>query len=247
MSVQALEALQGTLASIDDAEVKAPNIPVSVYLQEGHDLLTLLAISGDEGSPNTVRQRVLSVGLEANQLDALERALGALRHSQSLWINLRDQNKPSTQKVLEREGQNLRAEQQSAVQWSLRHNAKALRTLEAIKDGDGIEDLIQDLFDLATLIEQHQGAFESDTTFDASAHITQGRELAQSIRDNLSDQRLDRTQRQAKALRDRAYTHAHSLLREIRAAGRRAYRTEASMLHHFGSAHLRKTQRKHRI
>lgn len=236
-TASALEKLLPTLAQIPVDEIEAPSLPIEVALQEAHDLNTLV------GNPE-IRDRLTAVGLPKAEFTALPRAVAAAREAQSSWIVVRDRTKDDAQRAREDEGTKLRANLIAAARWNLRDDRVAQATLDAIQEGEGVEDLVQDLIDVATLIEQRADAFATDETLDTDDAVANARAQAKAIRSGLSAARLARTQDDAKDLRDRAYTYLAARVSAVRAAGRYAFRTEPQMLAKFGSAYLRANDRK---
>lgn len=232
-----LEKLMNTLAAIPADEVESPNLPIEVALQEAHDLNALVA------NPE-VRERLVAVGLPNAELTALPRAIAAAREAQSAWIVVRDRTKNDAQRQREENGVKLRADLVAAARWNLRDDRVAQATIDAIQEGEGVEDLVQDLLDVAALIEQHQESFEGDETLDTDDAIAKARASAKDIRAGLSAARLARSQDDAKDTRDRAYTYLAARVGAVRAAGRYAFRGTANMQAKFGSAYLRATERR---
>lgn len=232
-----LEALTPQLMSIALDQLELPNLPISIALQEAHDLNTLV------GNPE-IRERLLAVGLPKAELTALPKAIAATREAQSAWIVVRDRTKSDAQRQREEAGDTLRAEMIAAARWNLRNDRVAQATIDAIAEGEGVEDLVQDLVDLAALVERQADRFESDTTFDAAEQIEAARSAAKTIEMGLSRARLARTQEEAKELRDRAYTYLAARVSAVREAGRYAFKKEPALSGKFGSTYGRAADRR---
>lgn len=237
MSAEHLETLLPTLHMLDPADVDAPSLPIAVALQEAVDLAKVVE------QPET-RERLLAVGLHVETLDQLPISIGAAREAQARWVLVRDGAKSPQQTALEAQGARLRTRVARACRWNLRGRPQATATLEAILAGDGLPDLIQDLLDLAGLVEAQPDAFANDSTFDPVAAAADARAVAHSISEGLSEARADQAKRDAKLLRDRAYTHLDDQVSSIRAAGRYAFADEATTLSRFRSAHRRRLRRR---
>ena len=237
MSAENLETLLPTLEMIDAADVDAPSLPIAVALQEAVDLAKYVEQSD-------TRERLLAVGLHAETLDELPIAIGAAREAQARWVLVRDGAKSSEQSKLETDGIRLRTRIARACRWNLRDRPVAIATLDAIMAGEGLPDLIQDLLDLAALVQAQPAAFAGDSTFDPASTAEQARVLARSISEGISEARADQAKRDAKLLRDRAYTHLDDQVAAVRAAGRYVYADDPSTQLRFRSAHRRRLRRR---
>jgi hypothetical protein len=237
MSETETKALEARLMALDPDAIESPRMPIAVALQEANDLHTLLVEDA------SVVPALRAVGLAQEIIDALEPAVAFTRDAQSRWVVTRDQRKPEAQRAREQRGEELRAELLSAANWNLRGDRAALGTLSAIAEGEGLADLVQDLHDLAELVDRKRAAFAADKTFDASASAEEARSLASEISAGIGEAKLDGDGRQARDLRDRAFTHLAEVVEELRAAGRHAYRHEPRMRRHFTSRYLERKRR----
>lgn len=228
-----------TLESIPTADVREPDLPMAIALQEAQDLRA--ALDADD-----TWDAVLAVGLDPALVVALPSAIAAARQAQSQWVVLRDRSKSRAQLDREQRGIALRRELSAACRWNLRELAEAQAVLDAIAQGEGIADLVQDLLDLATLVERHPPHFALDDTFDALAQAEAARSVASEIAEGLADDRADGNHRDAKRLRDRAFTHLDGIVTDIRAAGRYAFRDAPRRAAIFASRYLRRRRRAHR-
>lgn len=234
-----LETLLPVLNALATANIVEPNTPMAVALQEAHDLHAAIE-AGDTWD------RLLRVGLAPSMFEALPLAVAATRQAQSQWVVMRDRGKPQAQRDREQAGVELRSELVAACRWNLRHDPEALAVIDAIVQGEGVPDLVQDLLDLSTLIRQHEGSFDDDETFDAAAQAEVSRSTAAEITAGLSESRLLGDHEAAKQLRDRAYSHMAKLVADVREAGRYAFRKEPQRAAAFGSAYLRKLKARSR-
>ncbi len=232
-----LDKLTPLLMAIPFEELDSPATPIHVALQEAHDLNTLV------GNPE-VRERLLAVGLPKAELTALPKAIDATREAQSAWIVVRDRTKSDAQRQREEAGGKLRTEMIAAARWNLREDRVAQATIDAIQEGEGVEDLVQDLVDLAALVDRNLETFESDTTFAAEHQVEAARSTAKTIQAGLSHARLARTHDESKELRDRAYTYLAARVSAVREAGRYAFKNEAGMVARFGSSYARAKERR---
>ena len=236
MSETMLQTAMPELLATPAAAVRAPDLPVAVTLQEGHDLLTL-------AERESVWQSLVAVGVELGRREQLRLMLGALRAAESNWVVMRDRRKSETQTQLETAADTLRGAILVAARWSLRGDDKALATLAAISEGEGVADLAQDLSDLAELCERNLTAFERDQSFDAPARIAEARTLYAQLAASTSKERLDTEQTRAIDLRNRAFTELDGIMDELREAGRYAFRDQDDLRSRFASAYERRKRK----
>jgi hypothetical protein len=232
-----LSTMKSTLLGIAAEEVDEPRLPMATALQEANDLWTLV-------SDPRIGTALVKVGLNPEAVDRLREVLDAAREAQSEWTVLRDASKSQQQTDLEEEAQRLRAELLAASRWSLRADRVAMAILSAIATGEGIEDLTQDLSDLAELVTRKRDLFATDTTFDARRAADEASALAGKLAAGTSTERLADEQARAKDLRNRAYTLLDDLVSEIRQAGQYAFRKDARLRQEFTSAYLRRRRRR---
>jgi len=228
-----LVALKPILLALPAADVGAPDIPIAISLQENANLSTLT-------KDPAVRTRLVNVGLVVGLLDSLDDDIDATRAAQSDWVVLRDKSKSAGQRALEDEGYAQRKSIVSACRWNLRADRVALGVLSAIVEGEGVPDMIQDLSDLATLMESRLSAFASDQTFDAQAAIQKARTLVGDLEGGVGLEKFTKEQAEAKDLRDRAFTYLSNRVNQIREAGRYAYVDDEAMTKKFGSEYRRR-------
>lgn len=238
--MSALEKLLPLLSEIDTEDLVYPDIPIAVALQEANDLATYLSNKDNA----RILAGLLAVGLPGSELPALKRGIEAAREAQSGWVVVRDRKKSQAQQEREAAGTQLRSDLVDAIRWNLRHDRVAQATLDAIQQGDGVEDLIQDLDDLAALAERHHDKFDKDETFDVDAKVEEARSSASAIRAGVSQARSANKPNDAKLLRDRAFTYLDERVSTIREAGRYAFRKEPAVRMRFSSAYERTKRRR---
>jgi hypothetical protein len=234
-----LETLLPILNVLALTDIIEPTTPMAVALQEANDLH--VAIQTDD-----TWERLMKVGVAPSTLAGLPVAVVATRQAQSQWVVARDRGKPQAQRDREQAGMLLRSDQVAACRWNLRHLPPALAVVDQIVQGEGVPDLVQDLLDLAALVDQYEDAFDGDETFDAPAQAEAARGAAAEITAGLSESRTLGDHETAKLLRDRAYSHLAKLVADVREAGRYAFRKEPRRAVAFGSAYMRKAKTRSR-
>ncbi len=234
-----LETLIPVLKALTPDDLIETTAPMAVALQEANDLHA--AIQADD-----TWDRLLQVGMDPGVFDGLPVAVAAARQAQSQWVVVRDRGKAQTQRNRELSGTELRSEIVAACRWNLRHDPVALAVIDQIVQGEGVPDLVQDLMDLAALIDRQAAAFDGDETFDAAAKAEVARTTASEITAGLSESRVLGDHEAAKLVRDRAYTHLSKLVADVREAGRYAFRKDPRRAAAFGSAYMRKAKARSR-
>jgi hypothetical protein len=232
-----LQIITPHIMNIPPEEVRSPDFPVPTALQEAQDLLHFVRAS-------RVHAALVRVGQAPDFVADLEQRLAAAREAQSEWVTVRDSTKPTELVELEARAASLRSDVVAAARFNLRNDRLAQTTLSSITNGDGVADLIQDLFDLAALVEKHTVSFEADQSFDAEASVAQARGLAQALSSRVSSERTDSESLASRVLRDRAFTYLDDFVSEVRSAGRYAFRNEPSVLTRFTSEYLRRRRRR---
>ncbi|MCX4243132.1 hypothetical protein [Paraliomyxa miuraensis] len=234
-----LETLLPILHALSSSSITEPNAPMAVALQEANDLHTVVQTAD-------TWERLLKVGVDPKLLDTLPIAVTAARQAQSRWVVVRDRSKEQAQREREQAAMELRADVVAACRWNLRDDPKALAVVDAVMQGEGIVDLIQDLQDLAALVAEHEAGFDADDTFDASAQAEAARSTAEELSAGLSESRTPGDHEAAKDLRDRAYSHLATLVANVREAGRYAFRKDPRRAAAFGSAYVRRIKARSR-
>jgi len=231
-----LQTLRPILDAIPLSELRRPDLPLSVALQEAHDLSAML-------EADDAWSALVAVGLPLRAAADLPLAIAAARQAQSQWVVARDRTKPAAQREREEQGTALRRELSAACRWNLRADEQAQAVLDTIAQGDGLADLVQDLEDLATLIAHHQDHFDGDQTFDAPAQAEAARSLALDIAEGSAQGRASEDQDELRRLRDRAVLHLDRLVSDVRRAGRYAFRDDPRRAGDFSSDYLRRRRK----
>jgi hypothetical protein len=214
-------------------------MPIATAIQEAHDLLELCR------GP-IVSAALEEVGMRPGFVDDLALRVQAARDAQSAWIAVRYRAKPAELLALENRAVALRRRMLAAGRFSLRGIREAQVALEVIRGGAGVDDLVQDLFDLAVVFRKYAVAFDADRSFDVDASVLEARALGRRLSLAVSEARLGTAATVTRELRDRAFSSMAELVAEIRLAGRYAYRDDAESARLFASRFLRKRRARRR-
>lgn len=224
------------LNAMDPAEVKKPNAPVEVLLQEATELLHF-------ASQPAIKEALLSVGQPPFE-EELEARIITLRQAECEWADVRVRNKRAALVESEQRAMHLRRACLAAGRWNLRGDREGLAVLNVIGEATGVAGLIQDCFELAQLFERRAGAFANDRSFDVKERIAALREAGEALSADSADYSMDPFPACSRDLRDRAATRLNDLVSEVRAAGRYAFRDHRREHRRFTSEYRRRARRR---
>jgi hypothetical protein len=229
------EELQGIFENMDTTTLKYPTIPTGVYHQEAADLFAWVQSDKDalEGA-----------GLDWSLVEGLEQRLGASRHAQSIWRTLRFAKDEAQREYAEKspEAYDLRNTIVHDMLFAYRKESDILGRVQAIAEGDGDADMLQDLSDLAVLGRTYPDQLaainfdaalldRADTTCEALSRL-----LAVATGEGASDN-------EAKLNRDRAYTYLKEAVDEIRDYGRYVFWRNPTRARGYASEYGRRHRR----
>jgi hypothetical protein len=231
----ALASVVEQLAELPEDEVRPPPIPVDRMSTEAHTL----ALTAEP-----VREQLVSKGLDPASITRLPVLARALTEAQAQVNALRGAQRSQQELALEAEATDFRAEMLADGRFGLRKNTDAQSALDRVQEGAGLDDLVQDLKDLAAIAVLY--APELDAINAApKAKASRARALAAKLEMVLAARRAaDRNEYSAMNTRDRAATLLADTMAEVRAAGAYAFRKDARMLAKFRSAYNQQRRRK---
>ena len=214
------------------------NLPVHVLVNQDRSMVNTLLI--DEQALATLS----TFSITKQRLIEHMRWLDLLAHAQGKWhaVYTSSHNRELNE-VIER-GYEHRAHGAGPARYHLSRDPQAIEALDRIQDGEGHDDMAQDLLSLAALIERHEAAFEGDPTFDAKDYITQARALYDTLSDARTDAHDEAARAEIKRRRDQLYTLVARTSDEIRDAGRYAFRDDDERGLVFRNAYRSRTRSK---
>lgn len=209
---QDYDACYNAFMAIPDEEVKAPEMPVDVAVQENENLYYWCLDDKTE---------LLAAGLPETTIDELPVRDGACRVAESLWKRERFTPQDAQKEWAERSpaAYELRDQLLHTFRYAFRNNEQLLGRVSAITDGTGDSDMIQDLSDLAALGEKNPEPLQLinfDLTLLETASATAD-ELAVVLARANGEKEIDN---EVKITRDRAYTYMKQAADEIKNCGR---------------------------
>lgn len=219
-------AMDTILRALPDSAAVRPDVAVSQVLGEARALEALLAKHGPdlERGAGLDRKVAADLGKRREALDLLE----------SAWLTSRVVATPRSVGSVRDSAEQLKRDAFAAVRWWLREDEEVQRALDAIAEGSGDPDLIDDLRRLAALVDAHRPRLKkADLPKKAGEAM---RTLADALADATATRPIDAEVAAQENLRNRAYWHLRGLMDEIRAAGRYVFREQPKRLAAFGGA-----------
>ena len=232
MSRENHEALLPEIEAIEDADVKTPNMPVDVYLQEASDL---------EVWSKEDQSKLTAVGVAQAVFDGLLTRVGALRHAQSLWMKERYSKEEATQEWDQKspDAIALKDELEHAFRFAFRKRPDLLTKVQAIEEGSGNADLVQDLSDLSVLGKANLPLLEAINL--DTAKLDTAETMSNEMSTLLATMNGERTSNNAaKVIRDKAYTYLKASVDEIREAGKYVFWKDKTRLKGYRSEYHRR-------
>ncbi|MEP1094032.1 MAG: hypothetical protein ABJG78_02920 [Cyclobacteriaceae bacterium] len=200
------------MEAIPDGNTLAPNMPVEKFLQEAAN------ISVWSAEDRTVLE---GVGVAAAIFDTLPARIGALRYAQSLWAKERHSKEEAQLQWLEQEpvAVDLKNQLEHGFRFAFRLRQDLLNKVQEIEEGNGKEDLVQDLSDLAVLGLDNLSLLEA-VNFDVTQLQVAGT-LSGTMSTLLAEVNGEKADSNiSKLVRDKAYTYLKASVDEIRGAGK---------------------------
>ncbi len=222
------------IKSIDPKSMKHPNMPVGINLQEAEDLYAWCG-------PDKIK--LTAAGLDEAVLDGLPSKIGALRHIQSQWNSTR-MTKEEAQKqfaLLGPSAYDLCDELVHHMLFGYRKHPDLKSRVQAIADGTGDADMIQDLSDLAVHGKNNPEPL-AEINFDMSL-LDQAASQSDALSALLGSARGEKaTDKEIKIMRDKAYTYLKESVDEIRQTGQYTFWRDKARKPGYASAHFRRTR-----
>ena len=218
--------------SIPHKEVKTPNIPVDVFLQEAENLYQWCL-------PD--KSLLLAAGLSDDFIYTLPARANACRTAQALWERARnslgDINKQWEQNSAD--AYQLRDQLIHSFRYAFRNHKQLLTATAEIAGGNTDANMIQNLNDLAVL-GKYNIQLLNKINFDNS-QLNMAADMANELAGLLAAANSEKAQKaEIKEIRDRAYTYLKLAVDEIRNCGKYALWKNPERLKGYTSAYRRK-------
>jgi hypothetical protein len=233
-----IDQVKAEAMALDADGFSAPDIPVKIYLDE---LRTSVLAA------RQYFDALDAVGYTAPMLARLDQLLEALTSVQAVWNTERRGGRSEAVADLIEAGEAEREEHLSAADLALRHDDAGLERIGLIREGEGLADLTADLGDLALLMTDFRDAFKA-IKVDAKAAAGSAVSMQKRLQQALAEERVGKSLKGYKELRDRIWALSKFELSELRAFSTRAFRKDKTNArrHLFTSTYTRRRDQRAR-
>jgi len=217
--------IAGRLATLDPGLARVPPpFTVSIAIADAETLVKL--------AKPAARALATVPGFESSLLTGLTEYRAALVDAEKSWERSRAATAGGAVQRAIHDAETLKADIMSSARYLLRHIPSAQRRLDRIAEGTGLDDLADDLRQLAKLFEEFRTAFAADTSLPRQA-AEKARALADSILVGANSEAADA----ALARRNLTFWLVVYTSSELRAALRYVWRKDAKKLATLGMAY----------
>jgi len=227
------------LTAIGDDEIKTPHhIPVRVYIQEAGTLYH---------QARKDKEALISVGVPWELVEDLPIRIAALIEAESDWYVQNETRKETATGWAEASplAYDLKKQLLDTFYYAFRNRPDLLKTLKATKKGRGHADMIQALNDLSVLGKKNVELLEA-VRFDMTL-LDKAAQTTEAMSGLLADTHAYvRTIKEAKKIRDQAYTHLKEAVDSIRSGGQFVFRKDKDHVRGYRSEYLRSKNLKRR-
>ncbi|MFH1249484.1 MAG: hypothetical protein V1715_00090 [bacterium] len=224
------------IEAIPDDQLKSPNMPVDVFLQEVEN--TVKWVQDD-------KDKLMAAGLDWTLVDDMPVRAGALREAQSLWYKERFAREEAQKEWNEKspDAYDLRDTLLHVFRFAFRNEADLTSRIAIIAEGSGNADMIQDLNDLSLLGKDHTDLLTAvgfDITLLDTAATTSA-EMAALLSQSTTDRKKENVNR---IIRDKAYIYLKQALDEVRACGQFVFWRDDARLKGYVSQYFKNRRKK---
>ena len=232
---EALEAKRSVISSIPKEETQSPDMPMDRY--SGEALFLHKWCAPDKGA-------LTARGLDWGLAEDIPARVLAADEAQSIWGNVRFGREEAMAKwlVVSPAAYTLRDDIIQEFRFAFHPYPELHTRVEAVAEGSGDADMIQDLNDLAVIGRENPKPLK-ETNFDM-ALLDEAARQNQVLGELRADASVDKdSYRAALVLRNQAYTHLKEAVDEVRRVGRFVFRKEEERLKGYRSEYKRQSRR----
>ncbi len=223
------------IQAIPDKKIKPLYIPIKEYNQEAENVYHWAMEDKD---------LLVARGLDPLIIDELLTATGASRYAEAEWFKERFGKKEAEKQWIAQspEGYLLRDDLIDELEFAFFEDHRLMKRVEAIKDGTGDEDMIQDLANIVGVGKANIKLLQA-TNFDVTL-LDKAEELSDTLPGILAAANGDKAENSAtKKIRDKAYTYLKIRVDEVRRYGKFVFRDnkerQFAYLQHYRNKHSR--------
>jgi hypothetical protein len=231
----ALEAKMPCLMEIKKEDAKSPDMPMDKFTSEALFLHKWC-------QPD--REALVDRGLDWTLVEDLPIRVLAVEEAESCWANVRFGREDAMKQWLieSPDGYRLRDELLHELRFAFHAYPELQTRVSAVADGSGDADMIQDLNDLAVIGRENPEPLAT-TNFNKGL-LEQAAEKSRTLGELRAEATVDKVAyRDAKVVRDRAYTHLKEAVDEIRRCGQFVFWKDEDRLAGYSSAYKRQNRR----
>lgn len=205
---------RGLLKKLDPSYAAAIEFPVADILQESRALEVVIRKVGDALYAGSDLDKSVASSLAARRT--------MLETTEAAWAKHRITALPGELRALRTEAEELKKDALAALRYFKRGDAEIQRKLDAVVEGSGLADLLDDLHKLSPLLDIEKKALKkADLPKNAAARA---RELAEHLGGGSAERAANTEGGDALELRNRAYWWLREAMDEVRSAGRYVFR-----------------------
>lgn len=229
---ECFENLLPEIEAINAKDVRYPDMPIDVALNEGGIMLN---------AAREDAEKLAAVGFDCTNLTRFERALCALRYCQSELVAQTgiESDAMKRWRLEEPDAYELRSELLAAEAYALRDDRVAMRSIRRIREGARTSDLLADLAALVNTGRKHLEALRL-IKFDMSK-LAAAQGKSQELPDIYQKAFIHKGTVEARKMRDRSFTFLREIMRHILDAAEYVFRTDRTRLEFYHSAYRSKT------
>lgn len=224
------EAKLAVLKAIKKKDIKIPHhTPMEAYIQEASDLYHW---AGRD------KEALITAGLEWEWVEDLPARFGALVHAQAIWVTEKNTKAEALEKWKKEsdEAYQLRISLRDHFRFAFRNHVNVKKRIGPIQKGHA--GVIQELNDLSVLGNKQKELLQA-INFDFSL-LDRAAELSKELAALLPlAMNYSSAYKDAKKIRDLAYTHLKEAVDEIREHGRFVFRDQRDRFMGYRSHHIR--------
>lgn len=229
------EIHRAEIESYPDEKSKRCTIPIAIYFAEAEALWKVCSED---------RDILTKAGLDWMRTERLPTLTGAAREAQSLWISERFNHKDALIAWDEKEVEVIEHKEDCLhdFTYAFRFDSHLMGRVEAIVEGSGDADLVQDLNDIAVLGRENPEPL-TVINFDMSK-LERAAVMADEMADLLATKESSSDISESRVIRDKAFSLLKEVVDEVYACGQYCFWKDSERKRLYASAYKRAKNRR---